>query len=365
MINVTKTYLPPLEEYNAYLEGIWERNWVTNYGPLVLELEERLRNYLGVKHIFYVNNGTIALQVAIKALGLQGEIITTPFSYVATTSSIVWEGCTPVFVDIDPLSLCIDPTLIEAAITRNTVAILATHVYGNPCDVEAIAVIAQKHDLKVIYDGAHAFGVKYKNESVLNCGDISTLSFHATKLFHTGEGGALVTNDDDLAFRISYMVNFGHSSPESFYGVGINGKSSELHAAMGLCVLPKVPSLMKAREAITLLYDELLADLDLKTPVREDFTSNNFAYYPVLFPSEKKMLQVVEALNAADVFPRRYFYPALSTLDYVAYTEMKVAESASSRVLCLPLYHDLSKESVQLIAGIVKECCVKLAGSEA
>jgi dTDP-4-amino-4,6-dideoxygalactose transaminase len=270
-----------------------------------------------------------------------------------------------VFVDIDPASLCIDPTLIERAITPGTVAILATHVYGNPCDVAAIAAIAEKHSLKVIYDGAHAFGVQYKGESVLNFGDISTLSFHATKLFHTGEGGALVTNDDDLAFRISYMVNFGHSSPESFYGVGINGKSSELHAAMGLCVLPRVQWLMKARQEVSMWYDELLGKLDLQKPLREDFTTNNFAYYPVVFPSENKMLQVVAALNAAGVFPRRYFYPALSTLDYVTYTEMQVAESVSSRVLCLPLYHDLPKESVQLIAGIIKQCCLTMAGSEA
>jgi dTDP-4-amino-4,6-dideoxygalactose transaminase len=336
MINVTKSYLPPLEEYTAYLKGIWERNWVTNYGPLVLELEEKLKDYLGVKHIFYVNNGTIALQVAIKALGLKGEIITTPFSYVATTSSIIWEGCTPVFVDIDPKSLCIDPALIEQAISPSTVAILATHVYGSPCDVVALAEIAGKHNLKTIYDGAHAFGVRNEGESILNAGDISTLSFHATKLFHTGEGGALITNDDDLAFKISYMINFGHNGPEDFFGLGINGKNSELHAAMGLCVLPRVTFLVEQRQRVSDLYDHLLRESGLQTLERKASVTYNYAYYPVIFPSEERMLKAMGALNRQDIFPRRYFYPALSTLNYVAYKPMPVTESIASRILCLP-----------------------------
>lgn len=356
MINVTKAYLPELDEYYCYLKDIWERCWLTNYGPLVVELEKKLKEHLGVKHIFFVNNGTFALQLAIRSLALKGEIITTPFSYVATTSSIVWEGCTPVFVDIDRESLCIDPELIEAAITPNTVAILATHVFGNPCDLEKIAAIALKHDLKLLYDSAHAFGVKYNGKSVLNYGDISTLSFHATKLFHTVEGGAIITDDDDLAFKISYMVNFGHDGPEKFHGLGINGKNSEFHAAMGLCVLPKVSCLMAKRKQISELYDSLLMGMGLKRPFIRDAVQYNYAYYPIIFPTEEKMLCAQKKLNANDIFPRRYFYPALSTLSYVKSNNSKVAEDIAPRILCLPLYYDLTEESVYQIARIIKSC---------
>ena len=354
-VNVTKTYLPPLEEYVAYLQGIWERTWLTNYGPLVQELEKQLKEQLGVKHIFLVNNGTMALQVAIKALGLSKQIITTPFSYVATTSSIVWEGCEPVFADIHPDTLCLDPARIEALITPETQAILATHVYGNPCDVEAIEAIGKKHNLNISYDAAHAFGVQYKGKSVLNFGDISTLSFHATKLFHTGEGGAIVTNDDELAHRISYMMNFGHNGPENFFGLGVNGKNSELHAAMGLCVLPKVAALIQRRKEIFALYDLHLSGLGLQRPLIAPEVTYNYAYYPVVFPSEEAMLKVKEALNIKSVFPRRYFYPALSTLNYVHRQPAEVAESISSRVLCLPLFYELSDDVVAGISTIIKE----------
>ncbi|MGY2132727.1 DegT/DnrJ/EryC1/StrS family aminotransferase [Hymenobacter sp. HD11105] len=356
MINVTKTYLPPLAEYTAYLEGIWERDWVTNHGPLVQELEEKLKAYLGVKHLFFVSNGTVALQIAIKALELHGEIITTPFSYVATTSSIAWEGCRPVFVDIDSATLCLDPTLLEGAITAETTAIMATHVYGNPCEVEAIQGIAQKYNLKVIYDAAHAFGVQYKEQSILNFGHVSTLSFHATKLFHTGEGGAIVTDDDELAFRISYMANFGHDGPEHYSGLGINGKNSELHAAMGLCVLPKVTKFIQYRQELSQLYDQLLLGNGLTRPEISAQTSYNYAYYPVLFPDEKKLLAVRAALNAQHIFPRRYFYPALTDLNYVLPQTAPVAQSVSARVLCLPLSHDLTVTQVEQIAGIITKC---------
>lgn len=353
MINVTKTYLPPLAEYTAYLEGIWERNWVTNYGPLMQELEEKLKAYLGVKHLFLVANGTLALQIAIKALELRGEVITTPFSYVATTSSIAWEGYKPVFVDIHPQTLCLDATLLERAITAETTAIVATHVYGNPCAVEAIQLLAEKHHLQVIYDAAHAFGVKYKAQSILNFGHVSTLSFHATKLFHTGEGGAIVTNDDELAFKISYMANFGHDGPERYIGLGINGKNSELHAAMGLCVLPKVAEIIQHRRQISDLYDQLLLGYDLVRPTVSDETSYNYAYYPVLFPDESALLKVLAALNAQQVFPRRYFYPALTDLQYVLPQQAPVAQNVARRILCLPLSHDLAPEIVREIAAII------------
>ncbi len=355
MINVTKTYLPPLEEYTAYLEGIWERVHVTNHGPLVLDLEKRLKEYLGVKHLFFVNNGTIALQIAIKAAGLTGEVITTPFSYVATTSSLVWENCKPVFVDIDPDTLCLDPTLIEAAITANTTAILATHVYGNPCNVEAISEIAVKYNLKVIYDAAHAFGVKYKGTSVLNYGNISTLSFHATKLFHTGEGGAIITNDDELAHKISYMRNFGHNGPEDFFGVGINGKSSELHAAMGLCVLPKIDTLILKRKEISEQYDKLLVKGSLVRPALFKDTEYNYAYYPIVFPSEDELLAVKEKLNQNSIFPRRYFYPSLNSLNYVSYVELPVSEDISKRVLCLPLFSELTLSEINTIISHIMQ----------
>ncbi|WP_426060620.1 DegT/DnrJ/EryC1/StrS family aminotransferase [Hymenobacter sp. B1770] len=356
MINVTKTYLPPLAEYVAYLEGIWERTLVTNNGPLVVELEEKLKSYLGVKHLFFVANGTVALQIAFKALALRGEVITTPFSYVATTSSIAWEGCQPIYVDIHPQTLCLDATLLERAITAETTAVVATHVYGNPCEVEAIQVLADKYGLQVIYDAAHAFGVQHRGQSILNFGNVSALSFHATKLFHTGEGGAIVTDDDELAFKLGYMVNFGHNGPERFWGLGINGKNSELHAAMGLCVLPNVAELIRCRQALSNLYDQLLEGRGLAKPVISAETTYNYAYYPVLFPDEEKLLAVMTALREQQVFSRRYFYPALTDLPYVRPQQAPVAQSVASRVLCLPLAHDLAPATVQQIAATVINC---------
>ncbi|MEX0686715.1 MAG: DegT/DnrJ/EryC1/StrS family aminotransferase [Balneolales bacterium] len=353
-IQVTKTFLPPLEEYISCLKEIWESGWVTNYGPLFLNLEEKLKDTLGVKHLMMVNNGTMALQVAIKALDLKGEIITTPFSYVATTSSIVWEGCTPVFVDIDPDTWCINPELIEDSITPETSAILATHVYGNPCNVKRIEEIASKHNLKVIYDAAHGFGVKQNGTSVLNHGDISTLSFHGTKLFHTIEGGAIITDSDELARKITYMINFGHDGPERFSGLGINCKNSEFHAAMGLCVLPRVNELIERRKEISRLYDTLLGGFGLERPVISEDVIYNYAYYPVSFPSEHSMLKVRDALNEKQIFPRRYFFPSLNKLPYTSGQRAKVAEDISSRVLCLPLYFELDDASVRYIAHIMK-----------
>lgn len=355
IINVTKSYLPPLEEYVGYLERIWESNQLTNNGPLVKELEEKLKEYLGVKHLFFVSNGTIALQIAIKSLELQGEIITTPFSYVATTSSIVWEGCQPVFVDIDPHTLNIDPDLIEEAITAKTSAILAVHVYGHPCDVERIRSIADRHGLKVIYDAAHAFGVRYKGKSLLSNGDISTLSFHATKLFHTVEGGAVITNDDDIAHRIAYMRNFGHNGPEAFWGIGINGKNTEFHAAMGLCVLPRVPELIERRRAISELYDRLLEGYGQFRPRLMDDATCNYAYYPIVFASVEDLLAAREALHAQHIYPRRYFYPSLNTLEYTPGRRCPVSEDIARRIMCLPLSHSLDNESVELISLGVRE----------
>jgi len=357
MINVTKSFLPPIENYTKLLEGIWSRAHLTNNGPLLMELEERLKDYFGANHFIFMNNGTSAIQVAIKGLGVTGEVITTPFSYVATTSSIVWENCEPVFADIEKDSLTIDPALIEALITPKTTAILATHVYGIPCDVEAIARIANKHGLKVIYDAAHAFGVGYKGKALVNYGDASTLSFHATKLFHTTEGGGVVANDEKVAHRFGYMRNFGHRGQEDFWGVGINAKNSEFHAAMGLCVLPYIEEIITKRKDLSEMYDELLQKEDLKItrPVIREGTDYNYAYYPVLFESEAALLSVRDSLNAEYVYPRRYFYPSLSNLNYVKKYDVPVSEETSRRVLCLPLYYELEPDQVKRICQVIRQ----------
>ncbi|SDW83811.1 DegT/DnrJ/EryC1/StrS family aminotransferase [Aequorivita viscosa] len=360
MIPVTKPFLPPQEEYQAYLDTIWENGWLTNMGPLSKKLEGRLTEHLKVPNLLFVTNGTIALQMAIKALDLKGEIITTPFSFVATTSSIVWEGCTPVFVDIDPNSLNIDASKIEAAITPNTSAILATHVYGNPCDVLAIEVIAKKHNLKVIYDAAHAFGVEVYGKSIFEYGDISTCSLHATKLYHSIEGGLVITKDPALFQKLKHIRNFGISSFYEFAELGINGKNSEYHAAMGLANLKYIDAIAKKRKMLTSRYDELLQDTALKRPTWHPDSENNGAYYPVIFETEEALLQVEEALKQNQIGTRRYFYPSLATaLPYLNPTEMEVTDSISKRVLCLPLYYDLlMEEEVDTIGDIIKNILV-------
>jgi len=353
MINVTKPFLPLKSEYDAYISEIWNRNWLTNNGPLVNDLELKLKQYLNLNHLLYLNNGTIALQIAIKALDLKGEIITTPFSYVATTSSIAWEGCTPVFVDIDPETFNINPALIEAAITPQTSAILATHVYGNPCDIDAIDKIAKKHNLKVIYDAAHCFGTKYKGKSVFEYGDVSTTSFHATKLFHTIEGGAVFTQDPEVLKKMAYMRNFGHNGPEAFFGIGINGKNSEFHAAMGLCNLNYVDAILEKRKKDSLYYDEKLKTLKAKRPKIQEHSDYNYSYYTIVFDSEKQLLESIEVLNSNWVYPRRYFYPSLNSLNYVKSQEMKMSESACNRVLCLPLYFDITNAEMDMICRLL------------
>jgi dTDP-4-amino-4,6-dideoxygalactose transaminase len=353
MINVTKPFLPPYEEYKLYLEGIWERNWLTNNGPLVNKLELKLKEHLDLNHLLYLGNGTIAIQIAIKALQLKGEIITTPFSYVATTSSIVWENCKPIFADIDPNTLNIDPNEIEKKISPNTSGILATHVYGNPCDVERIEEIAKKHNLKVIYDAAHAFGVQYKGRSIFEYGDIATTSFHATKIFHSTEGGAVITNDANLLKEMAMLRNFGHNGPETFGPAGINGKNSEFHAAMGLAVLKHVKELIAARKWQNEAYNTMLGNLNVQRPIIQSGTEWNYSYYPIIFESEQQLLKAIETLNAHWIYPRRYFYPSLSTLSYVDRQECPIAESVSKRSLCLPMFHSLKQEDIEYIARLL------------
>lgn len=353
MIPVTKPYLPPLDKYQRYVEGIYKRHWLTNNGPLVNEFELKLKEYLNLDHLLFVSNGTIALQIAIKALDLKGEIITTPFSYVATTSSIVWEGCTPVFVDIDAQTFNIDPTKIEVAISDKTSAILATHCFGNACDIDAIDQIAKKHNLKVIYDAAHCFGTKYKGKSIFEYGDISTTSLHATKLMHSIEGGLVVTKDPDLLRRMAYMRNFGHDGPEKFEGVGINGKNSEFHAAMGLCVLDDIEMIISSRKSISQYYDIILKNLKIQKQKIQSNSDFNFAYHPVVFPSEEESLKAKKALETFEIFPRRYFYPSLSSLNYVQKGYAPISEKLSSSILCLPTYVGLDKEAQDMIARIL------------
>jgi dTDP-4-amino-4,6-dideoxygalactose transaminase len=354
-IYVTKTFLPPIEEYNKQIQRAWDNQWLTNRGAMVLELEEKLKKYLSISRIIITNNGTIPIQIALKILGNYGEIITTPFSYVATTAAIVWENCTPIFVDIHPEYLTIDETKIEEAITDKTTAILATHVFGNPCNIEAIESIANKYNLKVIYDAAHCFGVSYKNNSIFNYGDVSTCSFHATKLFHTGEGGAIFTNDEELQNQLFYSHNFGHNGPHNFYGLGINGKISELQAAMGLVVLPYMETIISERKIVVDYYNQNLNFSKLQALKLREKTQWNYSYYPVIFESELQLLKVQKSLNDNQIFPRRYFYPSLNTIDYTKGQDMPISESIASRILCLPLYVGLSNEDLNRIVKIIND----------
>lgn len=354
MIPITKPFLPPINEYKELVDGIWKRQWITNMGPLASELEMQLKEFLDVKHLLYVTNGTVAIQMAIKSLGITGEIITTPFSFVATTSSIVWEGCTPVFVDIDKHSLNIDPTLIEAAITPKTQAILATHVYGNPCDVEAIDKIAKKYNLKVIYDGAHAFNVKLNGKSIFEYGDISTCSLHATKLYHSIEGGLILTKSPELIKKLASIRNFGIAGPDSFDELGINGKNSEFHAAMGLVNLKHIQAIHEKRKVITERYDTNLKTLKAFVPKWFTKASMNYAYYPLVLESEKLLLKIKAFLESHEIYTRRYFYPSLAnTLPYLEPKKFDVTDTLSKQVLCLPLYVDLTVEEVDLICRLM------------
>lgn len=353
MIKVTQTFLPPIDEYSAFVQRAYNNNWLTNRGELVRELEEKLKGYLGTDNILITNNGTVPLQIAVKLLGKGGEIITTPFSYVATTASIVWENCTPVFVDIHPEYLTIDEQKIEAAITPKTTCILATHVFGNPCNIEAIEQIASKHNLAVIYDAAHCFGVKYKGQTIFNYGDVSTCSFHATKLFHTGEGGAVFANNKDLFDKIFYSHNFGHKGPLDFYGLGINAKISELQAAMGLAVFPYIDHIIAERKKVIDYYDHHLDYNRLqKLRIREQ-TEWNYSYYPVIFETEEELLKAEVNLNNNNIIPRRYFYPSLNHLPYVNHASMPVSENIAKHILCLPLYVGLKVKELEMIVNIL------------
>lgn len=352
---VTKSFMPPLAEYESYLKKIYESGILTNQGPCVQELEKRLSEYLGVQNFQYVTNGTIALQLALKALEIEeGEIITTPFSYVATTSSILWERCEPIFVDIETNNFTIDVTKIEQAITPKTRAIMVVHVFGYACDVEAIQEIADKYNLKVIYDAAHAFGSFYKGKSLCGYGDVSTCSFHATKVFHTIEGGACICKDDKVNELLYHAKKFGHDGDDHIT-LGINGKQSEFNAAMGLALFPYISHLIKERKRVCDLYDSLLVGMVTRPKVQENL-DYNYAYYPVVFKSEDELKKVFRALAEQEIYPRRYFYPSLNTLPYLKNKQTcPVSEDICSRIACLPLYPELSNEIVEKICKIIRE----------
>ena len=355
-IFVTQPSLAPLDEYSSYLERAWESGILTHNGPMVQELEREMKNKLGLKNFTIVLNGTIAIQMAIKALELKGEIITTPFTWVATVSAIKWEGCTPVFCDIDPATLNLDADKIEALITDKTVAIMPVHVFGTACDVEKIESIARKRNLKVIYDAAHAVGTVYKGRSLLEYGDISATSLHATKLFNTGEGGAVISKNDELDKKLQRIRFFGHNDEKDIVEDGFNGKMTEIHAALGLANLKYFDQVLEDRRHKYHHYKKRLS-VDSSLGFQKITDENtNYSYFPVIFASEAKLLEVERRLTENEIIPRRYFYPSVNTYTkIVEYAPMPISEDISLRILCLPLYYKLDMEDIDRICDLVLE----------
>jgi dTDP-4-amino-4,6-dideoxygalactose transaminase len=364
-VNVTQPFLPPMEEFNEYLKEIWASKWLTNNGPFHQELEQKLCEYLGVKYISLFSNGTLALVTALQALRITGEVITTPFSFVATTHAIWWNNIKPVFVDIEPHTFNLDPKKIEAAINPKTTAIMPVHVYGNPCDVEQIKAIADTYGLKVIYDACHTFGVTVKGIPVLNFGDLSVMSFHATKVFHTFEGGAIVCHDEATKKRIDNLKNFGFAGEITVVAPGINAKMNEVQAAMGLLQLKYIDKAIDNRKAITQCYREGLRDVE-GISFLEDMpdVTHCYSYFPILIDKEKygrTRDEVYESLKTHQIFGRRYFYPLISQfptyrgLESAQPGKMPVAEMITESVLCLPIFTDLTLQIVENICHLIKE----------
>lgn len=363
-VPVTQPFLPPLEEFVVYLQKIWDNKQLTNNGPFHQQLEEALASYLGVKHVALFSNGTLALITALQALGISGEAVTTPYSFVATSHALRWNGIKPVFADIDRKTLALDPARIEASITEHTTAIVPVHCYGYPCDVEAIQKIADKHKLKVIYDAAHAFGVRYKSSSILNHGDLSVLSFHATKVFNTFEGGAIICHDAAMKQHIDELKNFGIINEISVTEAGINGKMSEINAAMGLLQLQHMDTILSQRQAIDAQYRALLSTVEhiecLQPPAHTDHW--NYSYFPILvrpgYPISRDALY--QKMRDNNIFPRRYFYPLIS--EFPMYKDMAssapanlpVATEITQQVLCLPIYPSLNIDHLKQVVDIIK-----------
>ncbi len=361
-IYVTQPSLPPLEEFIPYLQEIWDSKILTNGGPFHQKLEQALCDYLGVRYLSLFTNGTIALVTALQALRITGEVITTPYSFVATAHSLLWNGIKPVFADIDPNTLNLDPSKIEAAITPQTTAIMPVHVYGHPCDVDAIQKIADNYNLKVIYDAAHAFGVQYHGNSILNHGDLSVLSFHATKVFNTFEGGAIVSPDVKTKQRIDHLKNFGYVDEVTVVASGINGKMSELNAAFGLLQLKNIDAVILKRKAINTHYREGFADVKgIRCMPGENEAVLNYAYFPILVGPEYLMNreELYQKLRDNGIFARRYFYPLISDfpmyrgLPSAVQSNLQIASKAASEVICLPIYPELTKEQVDSIIGLI------------
>lgn len=363
-IYVTQPLLPPLEEFIPYLEKIWESKWLTNGGPFHQELEKKLADYLGVEHLALFANGTLALVTALQALRITGEVITTPFSFVATAHSLLWNGIKPIFIDLHPETFNIDPENIEAAITPHTTAIMPVHVYGKPCDVEKIQQIADIYGLKVVYDAAHAFGVHYKGGSLLKHGDLSTMSYHATKVFNTFEGGAIVCPDVKTKRRIDDLKNFGYNGEETVIAPGINAKMNEMQAAFGLLQLKHVDNAIARRRKIDNQYrDGLLNVPGVFCPLLPTDTIYNYAYFPILIEKEYPLSrdELNDRLRQHGIFSRRYFYPLISEfpmyrgLPSAAKTNLPVAHKVATQVLCLPIYPTLDDESITRIVSIIRE----------
>ena len=353
-IYVTQPSLAPLHEVTVYLAKAWESGVLTHNGPLVRQLETDLRAKLHLNHCTIVNNGTIALQMAIKALNLKGEIITTAFTWVATVSAIKWEGCEPIFCDINPDTLNIDEEKIEALITEKTVAIMPVHVFGSACNVDRIEQIAEKHNLKVIYDAAHAVGTNYNGKSILEYGDISATSLHATKLFNTGEGGACITNSKALDEKLQRIRFFGHNDAKDIVEDGFNGKMTEVHAALGLANLKYFDEVLADRKKKYALYSDSLQEVPNVRFQKIKNGESNYSYFPVVFESEEKLLEVEAALNKDNIYPRRYFYPSVNTYTKIVdYQPTPISEDISKRVLCLPLYWGLEEGTIDGIAKTI------------
>ncbi len=352
---IVKPYLPNQEKYQQYIDNIFDRNWLTNSGPLVSLLEQRLAEYLGVKHLLLVANGTLALQVAYAVLGLKGHVLTTPFSFAATASSLCWQQLKPIFVDIDEQSLNFLIDNVSDADAELASALLAVHVFGNPCEVEEISTFAKKYNLPVIYDAAHALASNFSQQSVLSFGDISTLSLHATKLFHSVEGGAIIFKEEEAYLKAKKMINFGFDADNHPEFVGINAKMSEVHAGMGLAVLDDIEYIIEKRKLLTIRYHELLTGCSAITLQQWHQNSEcSGAYMPVIFSSEAQLLNVMELLQVKGIQTRRYFYPSLSQVEvYGQRGETPIANAISERILCLPLYTDLAITDVDYICNVL------------
>ncbi|MBT6515003.1 MAG: DegT/DnrJ/EryC1/StrS family aminotransferase [Flavobacteriales bacterium] len=360
MIPVTKPFLPPKKLLFSHLSEVYERNWLTNHGPLVTEFEQKIMALLNHNNMKYVTNGTLALQIALQALGKKGEVVTTPYSYIATTSSIIWEGNTPIFVDVNNATGNISPALIDEKISQNTIAILATHVYGNPCDIDEIENISKRHNIPVIYDAAHCFGTLYKGKSIFHFGDIVISSFHATKIMHTVEGGAVFSNRKKYHRPIEGLMNFGHTSENTFDMAGINGKNSEFHAAMGLSVLPFFTDILaKRREQWEMYKNKLISESKLSTIIINPLSTYNYAYFPLIFQTEELLIDVKNTLFSNKITARRYFSPSLNELPFLPKASCPNSESISKRVLCLPLYNDLTTQDQNLIIDIILNTLTK------